>query len=316
MSNDALVDVIIPVFNVELFLQRCLQSIAAQIYRNIHVIMVDDGSSDGSAAICSKFAEEDDRFVLIRQPNEGVSAARNTALSNVCGDYVVFVDADDYVEPDYIKNLLNASKNSQNTIVFCDLCVEKGEVLTVVPALNYGVCKSEKYDFIKYWCDIFRGLYPSVLISGLRFDEDILIGEDTLFIAKAIKRAENLVFIPDVLYHYVMRAGSAINSKFTPKVLTVIKSYERIFELFKDNENILRSAKAQYCKTCYNIISNYYDDENLTNKYYKLFLKDYRAYVKFYMPYVSLKKKLILSAVYIFPKLFIKIKHLLHLKNT
>ena len=102
---DDKITVIVPVYNVESYLRKCLDSIIAQTYKNIEIVVVNDGSTDASAEICKEFVEIDHRIIYIEQENSGLSAARNTGLENMSGDYVTFVDSDDWIELDYVETL-------------------------------------------------------------------------------------------------------------------------------------------------------------------------------------------------------------------
>ena len=117
---DELISVIVPVYNGEKYLPICMKSLLEQTYRNLEVILVDDGSKDGSGAMCDAYAAQDSRVRVIHQANGGVSSARNAGLDQVTGKYVAFVDADDYVEPDYLKRLCEDLTRHEADLSSCD----------------------------------------------------------------------------------------------------------------------------------------------------------------------------------------------------
>lgn len=141
MIEQKLISIIIPIYNASEFLEECLCSIKKQVYSNFEVICVDDGSTDNSAEIALKFTESDKRFRLYRQPNSGVSVARNTGLKHATGDYICFVDADDMVAPDYLSVLYNHSKDGDFTI--CGYTKD-------VKQLGNNECKVNRYSSKKY----------------------------------------------------------------------------------------------------------------------------------------------------------------------
>ena len=109
IEKKPLVSVIIPVYNVSRYLPQCLDSVTSQTYQNLEIVIVDDGSTDGSGSICAHYAERDDRILLIRSENKGLASARNLGLGSICGEYISFIDSDDWVEPHMIEKLLEAA---------------------------------------------------------------------------------------------------------------------------------------------------------------------------------------------------------------
>ena len=120
MDNQALISVIIPVYNVENYLRECIESVLNQTFRDFEVILVDDGSTDSSGDICDEYVEKDERVTVIHQKNGGLSVARNTGLSEANGKYVYFLDSDDYISENALATLLNIAENDSSDIVFFD----------------------------------------------------------------------------------------------------------------------------------------------------------------------------------------------------
>ena len=120
INEKKLVSIIIPVYNVEAYLQETLDSVLAQTYPNWETLLVDDGATDQSGKICDDFSAKDERFTVFHLKNKGAAAARNFALDRISGDYVVFIDADDFVKPDFLEKMLQAAINTNVQIVACD----------------------------------------------------------------------------------------------------------------------------------------------------------------------------------------------------
>ena len=121
-TDDPLVSVIIPVYNVSRYLLQCLDSVISQTWRNLEIIIIDDGSTDGSGRICDQYADRDDRIKVIHSPNRGLSAARNLGLENLKGQYIAFVDSDDLIEPHAIETLIRTALLTESHIVTAGFC--------------------------------------------------------------------------------------------------------------------------------------------------------------------------------------------------
>lgn len=217
MKND-LISVIIPVYNVEQYLDSCLDSVLNNTYRNIEVICVNDGSADGSLRILEHYAAADARVKIIDKENRGVSNTRNTGLKAAAGDWICFVDSDDWIHPQFFEILTSIGEMTGADIV-----------------IGNHVRVKEKEDFEKLRTDdirhvradinmIYRSrnmknfvwgkLYRKEVISGLKFDETISYGEDFLFNAMIYSKADrlNIISTDTVLYFYNNREGSVINT--------------------------------------------------------------------------------------------------------
>lgn len=200
------VSIIVPVYNTEKYLEKCLESLSKQSLEDIEIICVDDGSSDNSGTICEKFAALDKRFTVIHKKNEGVSTARNTALDIAKGEYVGFVDSDDWVESTMFEALYEKAHSSSADIVQCSYngarkC-EKNLTISgeeeIIPAFMDGVISNSVWDKI----------YKRELISAIRFPIDLRFAEDFEFNALSLLSSRLVIAIPDTLYHYIERSGS------------------------------------------------------------------------------------------------------------
>ena len=223
------ISVIVPVYNVEEYLPRCLESILGQTYRDLQVILVDDGSTDGSSRLCAEFAERDPRIECIRTSNSGVSAARNRGLEAAKGRWIGFVDADDYIEAGFYETLVTHLTHSDKQIVCCGVRAEDTEGNRIERFKGRRFPAGEQ-DFdrddallrylnpdtrILYWA-VWNKLYSAELLKGIAFENEKVIAEDFDFTLRCFLRSDGLRYIPDELYHYLVRPGSAITgSRFS-----------------------------------------------------------------------------------------------------
>lgn len=222
------ISVIVPVYNVEPYLERCLGSIAAQTYPNMEAILVDDASTDGGEKICQDWAARDGRFQYVRMPaNRGPSAARNAGVARASGDFAVFIDSDDYVESELLVELYRSHLETGAEI---SVCGDEGMGLREGPAAVYSreetvQCLAQRTSFL--WT-VWGKLYPMSLVKETPFSEEALCCEDLLFFYQLLKRVERVSYIPRRLYHYVYREGSLINSGVNKKRCTVLSVLDDI----------------------------------------------------------------------------------------
>lgn len=209
-----LISVIIPVYNAAPHLRRCIDSLLKQTFRNFEIILVDDGSTDGSFDICEDYFLKFSRVRVEHLPNSGVSSARNYGIETARGEYICFVDADDWVEPDFLQNFNGEveKRKTENKVLDCVMqgyVGYKGQSFQT-PYIFYDspdkidadLFRFEENKLIGYvWNKIFRR--EVIVKHHLRFNPDISIGEDFLFCMEAINFCQRMTVLPDVGYHYV-----------------------------------------------------------------------------------------------------------------
>ena len=239
--NDKKITVIIPVYKVEPYLRKCVDSVLVQTYTNLEVILVDDGSPDNCPAICDEYAARDNRVRVIHQQNAGVSAARNAGLDIATGDYIGFVDSDDWIEPDMYETLYGMIEEKNVEIAYVDYVREQGNSSTHV--LNEGnTCVysanealSLMFTYQKIHGMVWLFIAKRSLFEQLGFDTDISVSEDFLFAVDLILRAESVAYRPYCCYHYYIHDGSAFHSYYVaPSFWTYIVAYDRIEKLLAD----------------------------------------------------------------------------------
>lgn len=221
-NNNSLVSVIIPVYNVETFLHACLESIIAQSYKNMELILVDDGSTDSSGKICDKYALKDTRINVIHKKNEGVTIARITGYNYSKGNLITFVDSDDYLAPNAVETFVKAYQKSNADVVVCNICEIKDEKLSCRRQLeNHYFDRQEIKEHLKstflydsriekaeiplyLWGKLFR---KSVLENALEQGYNIWYEEDFVSMVYIIYHVQSMYIIPDKLYYYVIHDG-------------------------------------------------------------------------------------------------------------
>lgn len=222
------ISVIVPVYNVAAYVEKCLASLAAQTYRHMEVIVVDDGSTDGGGGICDRWAAQDARFQIVHFPeNRGVCAARNEGVRRSSGAYIAFVDPDDYGEPGLLEALYRALTENRADI---SACGDDGLGLTSASSGLYSReeavrCLARRSPFL--WT-VWGKLFPAELVQAHPFDGRALCCEDLLFFYQILQRVDRIAYVPGPLYHYVFRQGSAVNGGVTEERCTVLSILDGI----------------------------------------------------------------------------------------
>lgn len=225
-----MISVIIPVYQVEPYLDRCVQSIVKQTYRDLQIILVDDGSPDNCPALCDAWAARDSRIQVIHKENGGLSDARNAGIAAAAGEYMAFVDSDDWVSEHYIQALYEAARHGDADICECEILKTDGEV-----PLEDGQCSEAPacYEseqalsllmqdrvFHQY---VWNKLYKSALLKGISFPKG-KTNEDEFWTYQIFGRADRVVKIETKLYCYFQRSGSIMNSGYSLKRLDALEA--------------------------------------------------------------------------------------------
>ena len=244
MAEEKLLSVIVPVYNTAAYLPRCISSIQKQIYRNLEIICVDNGSSDDSYKILKSFEKEDSRIVVLEEKKKGVSAARNRGLDEVHGEYVTFVDSDDSIVSQMYKGLINALEKEHADIAHCGYrrYEADGSFRDISGTGEYLI--EDKWQAIehllkgeKYIGSICNKIYKHKLFGSLRLDESIAHNEDVLLNFQLFDSAQKTVFIDEPYYWYYAHIESATASRNTHlKRNNVRVVSEKIWTLFENSE--------------------------------------------------------------------------------
>ena len=255
-----LISVIVPIYNADRFLTRCCDSIIKQSYKNIELILVNDGSTDNSAAICDEYVKKDSRVVVIHKKNAGVSEARNSALDIAKGDYIHCVDADDWIEKDtYTKVSEVINKNCNLDLVKFEAYNSDNQIINKAPFT--GSYSGESLDQIKLayiGSERFGGLFlmgvpwmyiisrKLIVDNQIKFNKDLRRCEDRLFIITCLLHATNVFFTEDAFYHYETNQGS-LSNKYDPFRWDQEKLY--LIELQKEYSKALSSELVENANT-------------------------------------------------------------------
>lgn len=251
MNNIDLISVIVPIYNVERYLTRCIESIINQTYKNIEIILIDDGSTDNSKYICQQYAKKDQRIQLISKKNEGVSSARNIGINLSRGKWIVFVDSDDWIDYKFCQKLYDEAIASNADIIMCGynrIYEKKKEIIN---------CKKDRITYNKneYLIKILNvqngygfchmKLIKKECIKNIRFDENIKVAEDALFNIKLVHNINKVSILGQALYNYVFNCNSVVrkyDEDYPNNYLrAMIQMKKYILKNFKENIEIQKS---------------------------------------------------------------------------
>lgn len=283
-QKEPLVSVIIPVYNVEKYLDYCLKSVFLQIYRKMEIILVDDGSTDSSGEMCDYYRSLDDRIKVIHKTNGGLSSARNIGIKESSGEYITFLDSDDYIRKDFVKKLMDIMIDSESDIVV-------GSYMKVYDNLDISITDETlhinqyegadfSYEMLSQKLPMYahgklykRELFEEIQFPDGRWFEDV----PTLWkISKLVKRA---AAIDNKLYFYRQREGSIVNLKFTQQRMDQLYFAEEIFADVQNNTKFMTAAGTRCffsAADTYFMINAGYKSEK---EYLKEAIKKYRKYV-------------------------------------
>ena len=248
-----MISIIVPVYNVEKYLRKCVNSLINQSYKDLEIILVDDGSRDGSGDICDKFVEVDDRIKVIHKSNNGLSSARNAGIDISSGDYLAFVDSDDFVDVDMYRTLYLAITKSGMDVACCgrivdvfgqynnqEFVINEEQIFLKEEAIR-EVLFLEKIDVSA--CD---KLYRKKLFTDIRYPEG-KISEDAAVIFEILEKSNGVIHVGRPLYHYVYRNNSITKSKYYPRKFDIIDNLSKTKEFLKQYHPSLLKEYKVYC---------------------------------------------------------------------
>lgn len=293
--DNPLISVIVPIYNVEKYLERCIESICAQTYENLEILLVNDGSLDSSKQICEQYEKKDKRVKLINKENGGLASARNAALKVLKGSIIVCVDSDDWIESNMVEVLYNNLCKYEADMSVCNYFNELGEgkkdnkkyskeitVLNNEKAMEYAILPKKYYGFA------WNKMYKKEILGEMLYDESILKGEDSPFSCEYISRCTKVVYQDIPLYHYRQDTISISRSEFSSKKMTVLKSYSDIVDMLikKGYSNrIVELQRVQYANQLLSLLVN------ITNTGRNQFQREYSHIQKEMMHYKSIYLK-------------------------
>lgn len=236
------ITIIIAVYNTEKYLHKCINSIVKQSYHNLEIILVDDGSTDSCAVICNDFAKSDNRIKVLHQTNGGQGSARNKALDIATGDWIGFVDSDDWIDADMYEFLITSTHSEQAEIVECGWkkITENGEIEFITPPKKLIIDNEQAMHALVYGSgkgintSVCNKLFKRTIIDLIRFPE-VRAYEDDEFIHKVLWNAHKILITGEAKYNYLTRPESTMTAEFNLNKLALITVQENICEFLKEN---------------------------------------------------------------------------------
>lgn len=265
---NACISVIIPVYNVGKYLPRCLDSVLSQSYENFEIIAIDDGSQDGSAQVLQMYAQRDDRIKPIFKTNGGVSSARNAGLDSAQGEYVFFLDGDDWIESNTFETLL---KFSHGFDIVQGAYIEsyydgREQIPKAENFMDAEIDHTEKMISSYFFAQIQESgcnkLYKKTVIGDLRFNESLAVAEDSEFVYGVLHRAKNIRMLKEITYHYYMREDSCMHTVIGDKHFGILALRDRQFKEIKENKKLYKAFVFRYAKDIFFLIHGILHDSS------------------------------------------------------
>lgn len=315
------ISVIVPVYNVEKYLDKCITSIIEQTFTDFELILINDGSKDHSGSICDTYKEKDSRIKVIHQVNAGLSAARNVGIELSKGKYITFVDSDDFIHYKMLEVLYKNIQEYQADVSLCEhqlVYEDQGENKLNIAVNNnitlYTNIESIKEILVKGQKSIivsWSKLYKRSLFSGIRFPEG-KFHEDEFVTYKLLYKSSCIIATGAKLYYYLQRSNSITGSTFNLKRLDRLEALEEtvLFFLEENNKELAYLAEFRYL---YHIQIAYYrvkyemNNMDVMNKLKKQYDQKYIEFTKNTMNYISFKKSILLRFFYILPNVYCRI---------
>lgn len=301
MSNiDDLVSIIVPVYNVEKYLKKCLDSIINQTYKNIEILLVDDGSTDNSGIICDEYAKKDPRITVIHKENAGLSEARNTGLDYARGKYISFIDSDDYIEEGMIFYLYHDCKDNNCQIANSNKIweLENGKKIYLCEIENSEIVDTETAlkNLLLNDPSVANKLFERCLFDDIRFIKDKLY-EDILTTPLLIEKSERIFLDKRHFYHYIQHENSIVHKSFSKKKMDYMYNAKELFQHIKIHyPNISEVAEAYYILVLITIISEAYYKRNEMNSEYKEIYEELKLFKNKYRnnKFIPISKKVMI----------------------
>lgn len=318
MNNYPLISVIIPCYNAERTLEKCLTSVIQQFYNNLEIILIDDGSTDNTSKIYEDFQRRDDRIKIFKQENSGVSKARNNGVKAAKGEYICFVDSDDWVEPDYCSELyrLLTDENADISIIEASYEDENGNVVFDKPTSEEKVLDGKKALSLLLEDNIIQShpwgkLYKKSFFKNVYFPENLKCFEDYSTLYKVFDKAQKVVKSNDKLYHYIQLDDSLSHSLspetayyFYLAIMDVYKFWQSKIHL-KNNGKVIKDFIRKLLMVLKRILRNTTEEEMLTEK--EKIRQSFKSLFVYPAKDIGIEFYFLVRLYYYYPKLYTKL---------
>lgn len=303
MEKDDLISIIIPVYNVENYLEECLKSVINQSYKRLEIILIDDGSTDKSGKICDKYKFIDKRIRVFHTKNEGVSHARNVGIENANGKYINFIDSDDYISKDMIEFLYNLIKKERADIAMCSAYDVYDSNINISAKQNIYLCLDNHDAFYyllqpKYFGNgIWNKLISKKLFKNDRFPLKRTNGEELELLQKLIYRSKKVVYDSTPKYYYRQRNDSVTHNKILS--IGLVDSMKSLCDFagkkFPDLESLMFT---NYILSCFQVYNNYIKNNIKTDTFNYIYKELQSGKNKIEYKYLNISKRLQLFLFY------------------
>ena len=318
MNNDPLISIIIPCFNAEKTLEKCLESVVQQSYANLEIIIIDDGSTDETSLIYNKFQSNDERILVLKQQNSGVSKARNTGVKAATGDYICFVDSDDWAELNYCWELysLLVGENADISIVEASYEDENGNVLCSKPISDEKIFDGNRALVLlledqEIQSHPWGKLFKADLLKNVRFPENLKCFEDYSTLFKIFNKAVKVVKSNEKLYHYIQREDSLSHNLSPATAYQFFLAIMEVFEFWRnfakvgDRNKIIKNIVRKLLMVLKRITRNTKEDEMKSEK--EEIRRAFNSFLKYSATDIGLEYYFYLRLYYYFPTLYARL---------
>lgn len=255
-----MISIIVPIYNAETTLKKCVDSLVNQSYKDIEILLINDGSTDNSSSICQEFADNYAPVQYFSKDNSGVSDTRNYGLKKAKGEYIMFVDSDDFVDTTICECLINSATKNDSDLVACGYNVSVGDGYknVIEPCLDKAFIQKNYNYFLlnenKVMGSVWRLLIKRELTNDCKFDENIKISEDLLFALEIISKSDKISVVNEYLYNYnldeIANLTKYFKSEFIKDYLLFVKKLEQILTIDKDVLNFIKFRNWNYICKC------------------------------------------------------------------
>ncbi|MFG6149943.1 glycosyltransferase family 2 protein [Halobacillus sp. B23F22_1] len=311
------ISIIVPVYKVEKYLEKCIDSILSQTFKNFELILVNDGSPDNCGKICEYYKQKDSRVNVIHKENGGISDARNMGLNYATGNYIGFVDSDDYLLTNMYEVMYNTAIKNGSDIVVCDffkLNEDENDVSKcedrdspIINLTNYEALEKIYTEIPETFVVVWNKLFKKEIFKEVKFDKS-KIYEDEFITHKLLLEAKKVTYIRKKLYNYLIREGSIVNSPYNVSKLDKVFALNERVNLFRRlrNKKILHLSEIRYTDL---LFWNYFvTEDNIlnSNKELKILKKTFNRNLPGLLanPFFSIKQKVFFIIFFVKPKLF------------